>query len=340
MKNTLFFALLVLLFTTSELIAQVKWTTGKALEKKLQTPLAAINWESLPLRPTLLKFASAQKISIFLDRRVDPTISLKCSLRNVTPLEILTAVCEEKELGLTQVGNVIYIGPADYTEKLRSHVLNIRDMVLKLSSDTARKRWSAKLPIQWEKFAPSRAVIAELLEKKGVKIMNLDEIPHDIWPAYTLPPMPLADAVTLLLGQFNMSFKFNTDGAGTSIHITALKLEDVKIRPDAKLVRKTSRPKGTQAAKRDSMRFSGEVGGPFHATVAKICEQHGLFLSTTAQDLDLAGLKSTKMVVIKIQMATLEQMLTELAQAGGCKIKMVGETLSLIPDQDTQKPSE
>jgi hypothetical protein len=53
-----------------------------------------------------------------------------------------------------------------------------------------------------------------MIAKTGGQLQNPERIPHDLWPAGELPPLPLVDRLTLILDQFDTTFRISPDGRG------------------------------------------------------------------------------------------------------------------------------
>jgi len=66
--------------------------------------------------------------------------------------------------------------------------------------------------LAWNDFAAPREILGKLAEKSRLRIVGLERVPHDLWAAAELPRLPLVDRLTLLLGQFDLSFQVSPDG--------------------------------------------------------------------------------------------------------------------------------
>ena len=52
----------------------------------------------------------------------------------------------------------------------------------------------------------ARLLVADQLRQAGIRIAMPESIPHDLWAAGELPPMPLAHRLAILLAGFNQAF--------------------------------------------------------------------------------------------------------------------------------------
>ncbi len=209
------------------------WLTGASWREKLSQP-ADVFWRNAPLGESLESFSRAHRVAVLIDRRVDPGQPLDLKRQATPVLEILVEAAASRNLGLCLFGPVTYFGPAPITHDLRTVGELRRQEIRSLPSSVARKFAQAK-PLRWDDFATPREVLAGLAADGPLEILELDRVPHDLWAAADLPSLPLTDRLTLILGQFDLTFQVAPDGTAVTL---------VPIAPDPALVR--SYPGGRQ----------------------------------------------------------------------------------------------
>jgi hypothetical protein len=106
---------------------------------------------------------------------------------------------------------VIYFGPPEYTARLRTLAEMRAEEVRALPREVGRKLTAADR-LAWDDFAAPRDILGKLAEKSRLQIVGLERVPHDLWAAAELPPLPLVDRLTLILGQFDLGFQVSPDG--------------------------------------------------------------------------------------------------------------------------------
>jgi hypothetical protein len=186
-----------------------EWKTGAAFRKQLELPIGIKLGEN-PLRSALGRLSRAQGTAIFLDRRVDPDQKVDFS-SNDEPFDLaLAKLCGQLGLGKSIVGSVIYLGPADSAGKVATVAALRRKEAASLSA-SAKARWLKQDPLTWGELSTPGDVL-DGLAKTG-RFVVVGEVPHDVWPAYDLPALPLADRVSLLLAGFGLTYRFEGDGA-------------------------------------------------------------------------------------------------------------------------------
>ena len=158
-----------------------------------------VHWSSVPLSQALERLGETQKIGVFLDRRVDPswTIEFKASLRPVGAL--LDELADSLGLGCCRFDSVMYIGPKHAAQALAT-------------SRTPVPALNRRVPLKIPFLSEPKIVLEVLANNNGMSWRNLNQLPHDLWPQRTLPPMPLFQLFDLLLVGFDVTFELEEDG--------------------------------------------------------------------------------------------------------------------------------
>ncbi len=134
--------------------AEVKWHTGTAFQRALRHTVG-LTWSETPLRPALMQLARVQRVAIFLDRRVDPDQLVEFRTGEAPLEEVLQRLATSLDVGSTQLGSVVYIGPPETAAVLAATAERRRTEVKGLSSAT-RTRYLAMAAMQWEMLAEPR----------------------------------------------------------------------------------------------------------------------------------------------------------------------------------------
>jgi len=190
-----------------------KWLDGPALQKRLREPIgpAGISASGLPLRQRLAELSRAKEVAILLDRRVDPDQKLSVSIGNRPLEEALVEIASNRAIGVCLLGPVVYFGPIGVTSRMRTVAELRREEVDKLRPASSSK-FLARRRLAWDDFATPRELLAQVAEPSGVKIVGLEQVPHDLWAAADLPPLSLIERLSLIAGQFGLTFQVGPDG--------------------------------------------------------------------------------------------------------------------------------
>jgi hypothetical protein len=209
-------ALLVATIGQIAAAADAVWLTGPALKKKLDQPVG-IGWSGTPLRDALAGLARTHQVAILLDRRIDPNAGIDLQLRDVPLRQALEVIGRTRDGGSCVLESVAYIGPAPAAEKLRTLAAMKKEQLGKLPAPRGLELARVKV-WKWDDLAVPADLLQQAAKEAGLQIEGLDKIPHDLWAAADLPPLPITDRLLLVCAQFDLSFDW--DARGTSISLT------------------------------------------------------------------------------------------------------------------------
>ncbi len=201
--------------------------TGTALAQRLNTPVG-VTLGGSPLREGLYRFGRTQRVAVLLDRRIDPGRQLDVTLHQVPLGQALHRIAEAGGMGLAQLGPLFYFGPAPAAARLRTLATLKRDELQGLPHDAAR-RLAQSRSFRWDDLATPRELLIALAREGRFELEGLERVPHDLWAGAELPPLALADRLTLIAAQFELTFSVSPDG-------TTLRLEPIP--PEVAVVRR------------------------------------------------------------------------------------------------------
>lgn len=192
--------------------------TGPRLNTALASP-ARRSWTEFPLRQVLDQLAESHRVSIVLDRRVDPSQETSLDAQALPLGETLDQVAGmvHARMGyahmvnteMVSFGSIVYIGPEE-TARLLSCLAEARREEVRQMPDRGRAMLTAK-PMRWDDLSTPRGLLQALAEETGVSIGPMEAIPHDLWAAAELPPSTAVDRLTLILAQFDKTFSLAAD---------------------------------------------------------------------------------------------------------------------------------
>jgi hypothetical protein len=184
--------------------------SGREFTQHLQST-TGIAWSGVPLREALDTLGRDQRIAVMLDRRVDPGKTVNLGVAEQSLENALRTVARHQELGVCFIDSVVYFGPSETTAKLSTVAAIRRREAESLPRETAL-RFARVRSWSWPMLATPRDLLVELAAESGAEIAGLEQFPHDLWPAVALPPLALADRVTLVLAGFGLTYQFSPDG--------------------------------------------------------------------------------------------------------------------------------
>lgn len=205
-------ATLAALFVAEDSFAQsIVWKTGPEFQKQVAQS-TGVTWKGNPFRRALNRLAETQQIAVLLDRRVDPERKIDFAASDISLRSVFDAIGKQEQLGVNSIGPVVYFGPVESTQKLPTLAALRRDDFTKLTEEQ-RRRFSQPRPASWDELSTPREILEKACLDYGLRWHQIDAIPHDLWPAASLPPLDLADRLTLVLAGFDLTFEISPNGA-------------------------------------------------------------------------------------------------------------------------------
>ena len=193
----------------------VEWHTGKQLDRFNELALSAW-WTEAEFGDRLRSFSQTQKIAIFLDRRIDPSIVTNLSMSDVTKEQFLWTAATQFNVGVCRIEDFYYFGPPD-------SVATFPEVCKRLQATSTRQRrntkvnWTDRQPLTTADTVEPKKLLLKLAKENQFAIKNIDSIPHDIWAGFELPGTTLQVRVAILLVGFGMTFERNADGSEIEI---------------------------------------------------------------------------------------------------------------------------
>lgn len=192
---------------------------GGELQAALDEPFAAA-WEAIPLRTLLRAIAGHRHVALLLDRRLDPTQPVTFRAAEGSLWAALQGIAAAVGAEARRVGNVVCIGPPDSVSKLRTLVA-LREQELltrRRGLPVARQRQlTDEQTVHWNDLDRPADILRQIGEQFALRIDGLDAVPHDLWAAATLPAVRADEALTLVLGQFDLTFEWTDTADGVRI---------------------------------------------------------------------------------------------------------------------------
>lgn len=181
--------------------------------------LVSIRIAGSPLRDALIRLGRTHGRSVFLDRRVDPSQPVEINVQSVPLMEAITRIARKFDLGATRLGTVAYVGPDFATARLRT-LCALRWADVEAGGASWRNRLSAPIVLNWPRLATPRSIFQQIARKSGVQILDLDRVPHDLWPAGDLPALPAVELLTLIGNGLDLTFAVSQDGR--AVHLVPI----------------------------------------------------------------------------------------------------------------------
>lgn len=189
--------------------------TDAGLKRKLVREVS-VEWKAAPLKSVLHDLAASGGFTVLLDRRVDPDRPVSLELHQVTIEEGLRRLTAGEKLGLSLFGPLVYVGPPEAAARLRTLAV-LRGADVMQVPRNIRPVWLTAAPWSWPRFSAPRELMEQLARQAAIKLSGLDRVPHDLWPEAELPPLSVADRLTLLAAAFDLTYRLAADGRSAEL---------------------------------------------------------------------------------------------------------------------------
>ena len=175
--------------------------------KGFRTKQGTTSWQGQTLRRALHVLATTEKVSLLLDRRIDPDQTIDGTFAGSLD-QRLTALADQLAVGISVIGPVVYLGPPTLTRRLATVTELKQSEVRKLSPQLAQ-RLARRQPFDWNDLDTPRELVGQLCQEAGIQAADLKQIPHDLWAGNQLPSLPVSHRLSLILAGFDLTYKFD-----------------------------------------------------------------------------------------------------------------------------------
>ncbi len=331
---------------------------------------ATIHWDQAPIADAMQRLSETFGDALLVDRRVDPSQRLTLDAVNVDFRQALQQTADALGLGVAEVNSLAYLGPRATTDQMRT-LAAVRDDEASRIPATARARIMQKKPFVWPRLSEPRALVANAVAERGWQAAGLELIPHDLWPAGTLPDMTLAEHLTALLAGFDLTFRF--DGAHRAVEVVPItgpvtltkryrlrygeadltrlrqQFPDLALRLDGDYASVDARVEehqqvaawlGGSASRTGSRESSGRSRNVYtlhvqeqtvRAVLNTLVERLNLRIGIDESAIQAAGLSLDKRVTFEVTNASQDELLQALLQPAGLAASKQGNAIKIVP---------
>jgi hypothetical protein len=197
----------------------VRYRTQTRFAAALERPIAG-NWKGVSLRSILRRLSREREIAILLDRRVDPDQLIDIDTGERSFRSAIAEIAESAHASASRAGNCLVVASAAAAGRLRT-VIALREGELvahrsEYSARSARLR-SERATIRWDDLERPADILRTIGRQFGLTISGIEMIPHDLWAGATAPEATAAEALSLVLNQFDLTFEWTDRGAGVQL---------------------------------------------------------------------------------------------------------------------------
>ena len=306
------------------------WATGLALQERLAGPVSLI-WEGNPLRPAIRNLSRTGRMAILIDRRVDPGQKLQISLKQVPLESAVKAIADDRELGVCRLPWGLYLGPPAAAERFEAVRAALAAGIRRLPA-TVQRQYRQSKALAWEDLATPRGLVEDLAGQNGIEIANLQEIPHDLWAAESLPAMSLGDRLLAITIQYDLTLKFSSGGERIELAPIPDNLPPVSKSAGSATGPRTSprRTTGHRTSQPAEQRHTLTVREkPLEPVLQQLSQRLDFELQIDRKSIEAAGISLDQRVSVHVENATLDELLRSLLKDTGLKFHRTGRVVEV-----------
>ncbi len=187
---------------------QMRWRQGTDLSKAALVEIRG-RWVDAPLRGLVEQVGRSRRIPVFVDRRVDPNITVTFSAAGVNWEQFLHQVGKQHGFGFCRLEGIYYFGPVRTAARLPSQFQKLKAWVAK--NRTYSANWLQATKLDWKQLASPQLMFQEIASQLDLEWVG-PQIPHDLWPATNLPEVSVLLKSVLLTVGFDKWFLISKSG--------------------------------------------------------------------------------------------------------------------------------
>jgi hypothetical protein len=289
---------------------------------------ATIHWRDVPLKEAIARLEKLFGESVFLDRRIDPTQDVSLDIQANSVEQVLAAIAAEPKLGVSRMGETVYVGPVGSARRLRALAKVQAEKVGQLP-ENQRAGWMRRGNLAWPRLAEPRGLVHLVIERAGWRVEGAERIPHDLWAAGDLRGLSAVEQLTVLLVGFDLTFELRPEGK--TIEVVPLS-ESMELAADAEL---QDEPVATNTAARPantkqvySLRV---VEKPVGAVVRELARRLNWQVEFDEAAITAAGLSLDERVSMEVENVGQDKLLEALLTPAGLTFEREGERVWIVP---------
>jgi hypothetical protein len=296
---------------------------------------ATIHWQRVPLRDAIGRLHALFEDTIFVDRRIDPSVRISLDIEATSAEEVVAAIAAGRDFGVARLSRVLYLGPSSGANQLRAIAAARSQEVGQLPAES-RSLLTENQPTTWPRLTEPRGLIASIIEHRGWRIANANAIPHDLWSAGILPGLTFAEQLTVLLIGFDLTFEPRP--ADRLIALVPLKNVSKLPGPSAVTNRSATRADSTRAMKNGKQVYTLRVQEkPVGAVLQELSKRLHWDIQIDEESMRTAGKSLDARVSFSVENVDQAGLLEALLSPAGLDYQLLGDRVRVIAGRYVEK---
>ena len=284
-----------------------------------------ITWQGQQLGAAFQRLADMQPALLWLDRRVNPQLSVNLQLTDVPLTQALSLLAERHALAVVEVDGVLYVGPRRTARGLATLIQRARADLAAIPAGQRRK-WLRESPVSWPRLSQPSKLLESALEQESIRLEGGHLVPHDLWPACELPSLALVDRVVLLLAGFDLTCEISPDGKVCHVVPIEFPLPNREHNSLLDTNRSTPLNSRTKTRKQFSLRLENK---PVGHVMEQLAQQLKLELDWDEASLTARNRSRETLVSCQVTNADLDDLLQAILGPAGLEFTRVGQKIAI-----------
>lgn len=200
----------------------VPWLSGVKYEWTLDQPVVA-TWKNAELRLAAKSLSIERRIPLVFDRRLDPNRKFSVEANDPSLRETFKRLAAVTDGGTSITSQTVYLGPLAAAGRLRTLIAlrhgDVQREAARLSA-TRRKALTGPRTVSWQDLETPQEIVQRIAGERDLRVLHSERLPHDLLAGTDLPAVSLAEALTLILIQYDLTFQLNS--AGTTVELVPI----------------------------------------------------------------------------------------------------------------------
>jgi|688.fasta_scaffold01314_22 hypothetical protein len=305
-----------------------------AIDKTVQA-----TWKGLPLRVWAERMREFAGRPVVIDRRIDPDVLVTLEARGEPLAGVLEKVARSAGAEVVSLRSSIRFVPAEVSVEACQRAERAREQALGRLPPGGWQVVARRAGWAWPEGARPRDLVSRAIDQAGVAAEGLDRVPHDHFPAATLPPMSLGERLDLVLAHFDLRIDWRAGDAGPVAAIVALDAglpaqgpnpvspptETERPRPPG---RKPPRDKAGQTTK-TKQTFTLRAEAALEEILEAVAARLDVTLDLDRKALEARGIAPTEIVRVDVKDVSAQQVLAAILGPLGLEGRIVKERLEV-----------
>ncbi len=198
--------------------AERSWIKGRDFSQALEAPVSVFR-KRAELREMLTRLAEVRQTAFVLDRRVDPSQSVSVKLSRVPLLTAFHEIATQAHCETGTLGSTLLVGHPEELDRLLT-LAEVKRNELKQQrtiSSIRRVQLLRERNLIWNDLDRPLDVLAQIEQVWNLQIQGRSSVPHDLWAGGQAIEMDAVEALSLILGQYDLTFTWEESGAAVRI---------------------------------------------------------------------------------------------------------------------------